>query len=1606
MKFKIPKTAVKTIYSFKGLPLKGRRTRLLAVGIVAIFLAGLVFSSLRLTKETEAVWYDDSYGYRHRVTFTHNAAVTTDSAVTFTLDTAELITANLMQSDCDDTRFTDANGKSLLFDLTGTCNNAATTYEVIFPSIVNGSNLFYVYYGNTSATNAEIDSTTYTALTPSGGDPSLTNPTSSGNQEKSPGPVLYYSFDQGTDNTCSGGANDACNSGISGTSLDGAQTGMTTPSATSGWQTEDQCISGKCLRFDSTDDVVAAASSETATDDMGAMIISAWIKPDTTGEGSAGRIIDKASSTVPANGWFLRTTGTNTLNFSVDYSGTNNLNVTTSNNAITLNRWSHVVVTWDGSATATNVHIYVNGKETTYQTQTNGDTSRVTDASSALRVGNDSTGATTFDGTIDEVKVYNYVRSAAQIKADFSSRGVSKGTSAQFGPENKWLSDSLVGYWKMDENTGTTTSDSSGNGNTSSAFTNQATWATGKFGTGITFDGTDDVVRIVESTSTDLGATTDSYTVSGWFKTSTDFSATAAIFEKACGGTTHPFRLVLNNTEQATFAIREGGNTVTSVGTASLNNNVWHFITGVRDVPTDTIYLYVDGVLVDSDSDTTTATTANNCDISIGNGDGGTYDSSDFNGNIDETRIYNRAFTPREIEGLYNWAPGPVGYWKLDENTGLTAYDTSGNGNSGTLSQSNWTSGKFGSALSAKANNTIEKATITDPSSGVLDFDYTQEFTISGWVKSTAAIENNGAFYIARKMFDLSGTQPGYYLYLGSGAGAAGINCAFVDNASHGDVASVLDSAGFDGNWHFYTCVMDRDGSAFGTAGLYLLFDGTVIASDQTLSGTTGGSNNVNLFFGENATNNEATNGGVDDVKIYNYARTAKQVVEDMNAGHPAPGSPIGSAVGHWKFDDMSCTTAQDQSQNNNDLTLNTASWTTSGKFGGAWNGTGALWVSRADDDDFDFLATESFAVSTWFKSDAAANPSATEWILNKSLSGGTQQAGYAIYANDTTGTICFAIDDDTTWDPDVSSCSSADFYDNSWHHIAGVRDVTSDKIYLYVDGIERDSDTDTTTATLANGRILYVGDRQGADGGDELNGDIDETKIFRLAMTPDQIKIDMNMGLSQALGDVDDHDSEGFGGNPPVGWWKLDENTGQSAYDSSGNGNAIILGSSGSVEASDPTWAKGITGTALDFDDSNADDEANAADSTSLRSPSTALTMAFWFRRDGNTGNYTWLAGKNYDTPSGHASYALRQQGTLHGQLEAMIRVSGSLSVTTLSNATSLNTWYFGVVRWTSGENLTLDIYNANGSLFHSVQTAGTVSGTIDYAAQPFWLGRNESGGNWWSGPIDDVKIYDYKRTNAQIHYDLNRGAPIAHYRFDECQGTTAYNSARNANGQAAGMNGTITPGAGTYTSAGTCGSGSESEMWNAGTTGKYNSSLDFDGSDDVVDLDNPTALQLTGAMTISAWVNFDALTQNSRIITKSGSGGQRGWELNIEDSDDTPRFNISTNGTTTIEAVSTKPLTTGNWVHLAGVYEPSTAIRLYRNGVLDNSYTTSVPATQFNSSNDVLIGSRSACGNCFMNGKIDDVRIYNYALTPLQVQKLFNENFSVRFGPSTGSP
>ena len=178
---------------------------------------------------------------------------------------------------------------------------------------------------------------------------------------------------------------------------------------------------------------------------------------------------------------------------------------------------------------------------------------------------------------------------------------------------------------------------------------------------------------------------------------------------------------------------------------------------------------------------------------------------------------------------------------------------------------------------------------------------------------------------------------------------------------------------------------------------------------------------------------------------------------------------------------------------------------------------------------------------------------------------------------------------------------------------------------------------------------------------------------------------------------------------------------------------------------------------------------------------------------------------------------------------------------------------------------------------------------------------------------------------------------------------------------------------------------------------SGYADSAMSFpgDAASNIAVADAP-ALNITGEMTLAAWVFLNGgHDNNSRILAKGGGSGARSWNLNIEAKVDGVTFpatmQISATGATSFSVHDTEPLPTGRWVHMAGVYRPGEAMELYVDGALRARNTTDIPAAQFSDNGlNMLIGSRNACGNCGWNGFIDEARVYGRALSPEDIEEL----------------
>jgi Concanavalin A-like lectin/glucanases superfamily len=173
------------------------------------------------------------------------------------------------------------------------------------------------------------------------------------------------------------------------------------------------------ILFDGANDSVTINSSAVYTlgADGSAITVSAWINPASLGEGSLGDIFTFGRSGSTHGTIEFSLEATSTLRYTIAYTSTSLLREA-ANSSITLGSWQHVALTHDGSQTAANSHIYINGAEVSYKTTTDGVGTR--GAADGGRAGNNSAAGQTFDGDIAEFAIFSEQLSAADVAAIYN----------------------------------------------------------------------------------------------------------------------------------------------------------------------------------------------------------------------------------------------------------------------------------------------------------------------------------------------------------------------------------------------------------------------------------------------------------------------------------------------------------------------------------------------------------------------------------------------------------------------------------------------------------------------------------------------------------------------------------------------------------------------------------------------------------------------------------------------------------------------------------------------------------------------------------------------------------------------------------------------------------------------------------------------------------------------------------------------------------------------------------------------------------------------------------------------------------------------------------
>ncbi|MDX6439390.1 MAG: hypothetical protein QOF45_1973, partial [Gaiellaceae bacterium] len=173
---------------------------------------------------------------------------------------------------------------------------------------------------------------------------------------------------------------------------------------------------------------------------------------------------------------------------------------------------------------------------------------------------------------------------------------------------------------------------------------------------------------------------------------------------------------------------------------------------------------------------------------------------------------------------------------------------------------------------------------------------------------------------------------------------------------------------------------------------------------------------------------------------------------------------------------------------------------------------------------------------------------------------------------------------------------------------------------------------------------------------------------------------------------------------------------------------------------------------------------------------------------------------------------------------------------------------------------------------------------------------------------------------------------------------------------------------------------------VWTAGKTGN---ALSFDGINDWVTIADAASLDLTSGMTLEAWVKPTAKDDIWRTVVTKETRGNLTYGL-FSNSDTRQPVGISTIGSSALQSIvrGTGPTAAGAWTHLATTYNGAT-LRLYANGAQVASQA--VTGAMANSAGALRIGGNAIWAEWF-SGQIDDLRIYNKALTAAQVKTDMN--------------
>ncbi len=659
--------------------------------------------------------------------------------------------------------------------------------------------------------------------------------------------------------------------------------------------------------------------------------------------------------------------------------------------------------------------------------------------------------------------------------------------------------------------------------------------------------------------------------------------------------------------------------------------------------------------------------------------------------------------------------------------------------------------------------------------------------------------------------------------------------------------------------------------------------------------------------------------------------------------------------VSYWSFNEGTSTKVGDFSGNgNHGTTTNMAfpgtasSGWGSGRFGAGLNFDGT--------DDYVQLGTlpafTNITVTAWIRRTGGFGTNDQERILMTDSLG----TGFAFYIQNT--------DRLEIGQPGNNSAqaTSGAITDTNWHHVAV--SYNGSNASFYVDGISAGSPAYAVSFSSNTYRIAS------ASYGGYLHGALDDIRVYSRALSALEISQLYRTGQTKLA------TSQAVVSNGLIGWWTFDgkDMTGGRVFDRGS------LGKTGTVSgiASSTFYTLGKIGQAGNFD--GVDDYVTLGTNTYVNADIASGTFATWFKLDSFPANNTTFSLFDIEGYLG---------GQIYGASGAAFIRTRIVTSSTGSTQLALNRWYHYAQTW--------DGTTAIGYLDGVADTSQSIgSPTPSSQTRISAIGATFTPNSFFAGSMDDVRLYNRALSadevrllagsnTSKVAVATNNGL-VGYWSFNEGTSTLAGDFSGNGN-------------TGTLTNM------DAATDWVVGKVGK---ALDFDGvNDKIVTLaasDSFNAGWHQGTVTegtFSAWIRTANYAQNNLLPIISSSDGysaNRGISFEYDPrsgSSNRISWKISRGQTGSFRqhCYVTSALSNNEWTHFA-VVVTAAGTTFYKNGVAMAAATCAPGAvsgtTTGNTTYPLSIGGNDEGGFLF-SGVIDEVRMYNRALSETEVLKLY---------------